>query len=507
MILFHLLQNRYTGSFGSIDEDDGTHQIITDAQYNDNKWHQVALLRKDGTIHLTVDGTTKSKTPNTDFEQLNLDKSFLVGGISEKQRLDTTCYKNTDKKNFQGCLEDVHFNSINLLYGAKEMFQGYTVSGGKLPFTCENVDVEIIGLHSTQSYLVASRDILEKNELNINMELRTFEPNGHIFTHKATDGNAVLNLIDGKVELMLVFLELTMNDAVTVKSNIKIDDGDWHRVSVVIKRNESEILLTVNNDQKRYKFLPHFELTRELGLFSNTVRFGGNTVSHPGLETCFKKIEVGGETVSVKLNHQVKSKHLISEVCQIRDLCFPSPCQHGSTCTQSRGSYQCNCNSTGYSGAQCQTCIYERTCEDYKNLGRTKSGNYKVCPKNEQIFDVYCDMETGATVFKHNLKNDTRVGGGDLFGDYFYHDLNYLTTLENIRQLINVSLTCKQYIRYDCYKSQLLYGVGRLRNVHFKGARWMASDSVIQHYWGGATPESMKCGCAMDGSCARDNGT
>ena len=427
--------------------------------------------------------------------------------MGEKQRKDTSCYSGTStKRNFRGCLADVHFNSINLLYGAKELFKGYKVNGGSLPFTCDDhhQEVEIMGFHSSHSNLVASRDILERNQLQVSIELRTFEPSGHVFTHKATGGNVVLNLVEGKIELMLVFLELTMNDAVTVKSDALINDGDWHQISVLVKRNQSEILLTVDGKPKLYKFLPHFHLIRELGLFSSTIHFGGNTVSRPGLVACFKKIEVAGEVVSVKLNHQVKSKQLIANVCQIRDLCFPSPCQHGSTCTQSRGTYQCNCTGTGYGGPRCESCIYKRTCEDYKNSGHVKSGAYKVCPKNEQIFDVYCDMQSGATVIKHDLQNNTQVGAGKLMSNYFYHDLDYPTSLENIADLVNVSLTCRQYIRYDCIKSHLLYDVGRLKNVHFKGARWMSSDSYIQHYWGGATPKSMKCGCAMDGTCAKD---
>ena len=133
---------------------------------------------------------------------------------------------------------------------------------------------------------------------------------------------------------------------------------------------------------------------------------------------------------------------------------------------------------------------------------------YKICPKNDKIFPVHCDMESGATVIQHDLKNKTQVGKGHLIGDdpsaVYYHDLNYFTTFENIRDLKNVSLKCRQYVRYDCFKSHLLYGVGRYRHIHFKGVRWVASDSIIQHYWGGATPDSRKCGCGMDGTCAKD---
>ncbi|XP_066934100.1 contactin-associated protein-like 2 [Clytia hemisphaerica] len=509
----------YTGNFGSAgDTNDGVHQIIINKQYNDGKWHEVTLLRKEEEgetdddpfqifIHITVDDSTISKKPDGAFKQLNLDQSFLVGGLGNRQRLDRTCLDLNNRRNFTGCLQDVHFNSVNLLYGAKEMFRQFKVHGGTLPFTC-TLDYEIIGFHHEQSTLVAKRNILKKNELKIAIQLRTFEPNGHIFTHKSTDGSAVLGLVKGKLQLTLSFLSLTQNDAATVKSNIKLDDGDWHNVEVTIKRNESEIFLNVDHEKKRFKFPDHFELIEQFGLLSSEVRFGGSTLQLPGLVSCFRKIQVDGAELSLKTGKNIKenSQKLISNVCQIRDLCFPSPCQHGSTCTQFRGNYQCNCAGTGYQGRQCQTCVYKRTCEEYKVAGETKSGNYKICPKNEHIFNVYCDMKSGATIMKHSLKNDTQVSKGDQYdgGDHYYHSVNYQTSLDNIKEIVNVSLTCRQYIRYDCFKSHLLYGIGRLRAVHFKGARWVDKDSIIQHYWGGATPDSRKCACAMDGSCAQD---
>jgi len=485
-----------------VEHSDGVHNVILNTQYNDNQWHQLTLLRKDGQLNLTVDGTTESKTPNSDFEQLNLDKSILVGGMGQSQRFDTTCHLNVNKKNFIGCIEDVYFNSINVLVGAKEGFQEYKVHGGTLPFTCNAKEYEIIGLHSEQSYLIATRNMIDMNKLRIAMEFRTFEPDGHIFSHQSTGGGAFLALVKEKLRLTLKFIALS--DTVVLDSDVKLNDGNWHTVEIVIRRREKIVNLNVDGKEQPYQFRKHLNFSTEFGLFTSRVRFG-NALNLHGLVTCFRKIELGNKVISLKSGKQnIQKKYLISDTCQVRDLCFPSPCQHGSTCSQSRGQVKCDCTGTGYSGARCESCVYKRTCEEYKASGETKSGLYKVCPKNEHIFNVHCDMQTGATIVKHSVRNDTRVGKGDLLDGFYYHNINYDTRLRNIRELMNESLTCRQYIRYDCFNSRLLFGVGRLRSIHFKGARWVAGNSIIQHYWGGGTPESRMCGCGVDGTCAKD---
>jgi hypothetical protein len=37
------------------------------------------------------------------------------------------------------------------------------------------------------------------------------------------------------------------------------------------------------------------------------------------------------------------------------DRCNPNPCKHSGTCKQNADEFFCDCASTGYSGAVCQT--------------------------------------------------------------------------------------------------------------------------------------------------------
>lgn len=43
------------------------------------------------------------------------------------------------------------------------------------------------------------------------------------------------------------------------------------------------------------------------------------------------------------------------DACQMTDRCNPSPCKHSGTCKQNSDEFFCDCGSTGYSGAVCQT--------------------------------------------------------------------------------------------------------------------------------------------------------
>ncbi|CAH3037293.1 unnamed protein product [Pocillopora meandrina] len=56
--------------------------------------------------------------------------------------------------------------------------------------------------------------------------------------------------------------------------------------------------------------------------------------------------------------------------------------------------------------------------------------------------------------------------------------------------LVNVSLFCEQLIKYECFSS----------NMEF--AFWVSRDSVERTYWGRAAPDSSKCACGMNNTCA-----
>lgn len=468
---------RYTGDFGSTTETSGVHRIMLDRQYNDGIWHSVSIVRENGThVSMTIDGRTKNYKGSMDFAQLNLDQYLFVGGMSEKARQPGFCgqcdvYR---KKNYIGCLSNVRFNARDILYGANEQLTEF-VAVGNVQYKCptRKHQPEIIGFESEHSILEVSRDILRQQASHYVFEFRTFEGRGHIMTHSCTGGGIEIYLSDGKVHLVITFLG--QNKAVKFTSNVTVNDGDWHTVKVEIRRKKQEIVLLVDSENTpSYMFPPNFNFYQELGVFMKQVLFGGGTSSLPGLISCYRRIEIDGELITMtsqKISHTTK----LSKGCQIKDLCFPNPCQHGATCSQSRQVATCDCDKkSDYAGAKCEKCIHKRSCEEIFQSGVRKSGHYKICPNNERVFEVYCDMTIGATVVNHNLHNDTSAGiGADILPtrltNFYYHELEYDTDMQFIKDLMKQSKTCRQYIRYDCKKSRLMYNLGVRRHIHFKG--------------------------------------
>ena len=68
--------------------------------------------------------------------------------------------------------------------------------------------------------------------------------------------------------------------------------------------------------------------------------------------------------------------------------------------------------------------------------------------------------------------------------------------MNQIKGLINRSIHCQQYIRYDCFDSKLLKD---------GTAWWVSRDGRRQTYWGGAAIGSGMCACGMQGNCDNPN--
>ena len=128
------------------------------------------------------------------------------------------------------------------------------------------------------------------------------------------------------------------------------------------------------------------------------------------------------------------------------------------------------------------------------------TGNYVIDPDGAgglAPFTVYCDMSdkngAGVTVISHDSERRTHVRGCDGAGCYS-RDIHYRgVSLSQLASLTRVSSHCKQFIKYECYKSMI-----------FKGGFgwWVSRDSTKMKHWGGASPGSGKCACAITNSCA-----
>ena len=136
-----------------------------------------------------------------------------------------------------------------------------------------------------------------------------------------------------------------------------------------------------------------------------------------------------------------------------------------------------------------------------KRQGSSVSKNYVIDPDGDGAlapFTVYCDMTdkngVGVTVISHDSESRTNVQGCELQGCYS-RDIHYTgATLSQLAGLTRVSSRCEQFIKYECYGSELWLNSGPY-------GWWMSRDSNKMTYWGGASI-SGKCACGMTNSCA-----
>ncbi len=97
----------------------------------------------------------------------------------------------------------------------------------------------------------------------------------------------------------------------------------------------------------------------------------------------------------------------------------------------------------------------------------------------------------GVTVIGHDSETRTKVDGFEDEGSY-KKDVTYKITMERIVAIINKSKNCEQFIRYECYGSNLLSdGYGW----------WVSRQGAKMNYWGGAAVDSGKCACGRNNSC------
>ncbi|XP_014677786.1 PREDICTED: contactin-associated protein-like 2 [Priapulus caudatus] len=144
-----------------------------------------------------------------------------------------------------------------------------------------------------------------------------------------------------------------------------------------------------------------------------------------------------------------------------------------------------------------------KSCAEIKESGFShQDGTYWIDPDGEGgilPFSVTCKLSqpgSGVTIVTHNADKCLHVKGYEDPGSY-RHDVIYEgATIEQLTALTQVSTTCDQYMRYECFGSVIYSNRARLRY-----AWWQSRDNERQFDWGGAPWNSGECACTKNRSC------
>nr|XP_015193727.1 PREDICTED: contactin-associated protein-like 5 isoform X1 [Lepisosteus oculatus] len=482
-----------TGQSTSISADNTV--VTLGSLLDDQHWHSVVIERINKHINFTVDKSTQQFEINGDFSHLSINNELSFGGVPGHRKSGTFL-----KEYFQGCLENLCYNGVNIIELAAKQRSQILIMGNVI-FTCSeppNVPVTFV---SSGSYLQLPGT--PQKEMKVSFQFRTWNKAGLLLTTELYQGLGTLwlHLSEGKIKIQISKSGRIFTDVTTGSS---LNDGQWHSIEFNARRNHLSI--TVDRDPGSAAYA-----TSQTYIISGSQYFFGGC---PGMKIdqqcknpfnvfqgCMRLIYIDNNAVDlIKVQQKLVGNFsdLQMDLCGIIDRCSPNYCEHGGKCSQSWNTFYCNCTHTGYIGATCHSPIYEQSCEAYKHKGNS-SGFYYIDtdgsgPQNP--LQLYCNMTDKTwSVVQHNNTELTTLKASSGVNHRFVY-FNYTANVEQLEAIINQAEYCEQELSYHCKKSRLL---NTPDGTPFTW--WVGRTNDAQTYWGGSVPGSKKCACGLMENC------
>ncbi|KAI0211781.1 Neurexin-4 [Lamellibrachia satsuma] len=477
---------------------------------DNNQWHEVEIIRSGLNINFTVDQRTITNMTNGDFLSLDLDRHIHLGGLDTFLKPGKRLYST---RNFKGCMENVWFNYMDFISDARIGLERFKLHGSIGLGTCDMEPVSPITFPTFDSHLKLDRSSGDK--LQIKFSFRSYSDGGLLFSNALDmDGKILMKINDnGYIEY-----SVKTHDNPEVSSIMKnrdpmaekdtFTDGLWHTVDVQINSGTSDKAGLVNFTVDGVSDAAH----RQLSFTTLSVIFvggGDDAVGIPGFLGCMQNLEVNEEAV-VGLTI-AENKGVLNGTCVIQDRCDPNPCEHGGICSQNHETFVCNCDKTGYEGAVCHKSKYLVSCEEARTLNPLLQYKDMMIDIDDSgplaPFKVRCtfnhDARTAITEIRHDSMKPTHVDGYQTAGSYM-RTINYDADIEQFDELIARAAFCEQSIRYKCFGSKLLSDPGPDPNIPSWGW-WVGRNNMKMDYWGGSSPGSGRCSCALKDECKKNN--
>ncbi|XP_004701956.1 contactin-associated protein-like 4 [Echinops telfairi] len=464
---------------------------------DDQHWHAVFLEHAGQQVTLTIDGHTRHFQAPGDLSHLDLHHETSFGGISAPGKLVTF-----QRRHFQGCLENVHFNGEDII-GLAKRHSPRVFFMGSTSFSCSQPQMVPVTFLTPQSSL-ALTGFPGVDGVTVSFQFRTWNQAGRLLSsqlHQAS-GDLLLVLRDGSLTLSL-HRPLGQGES-KITAGAGLNDGQWHSVSLVAKRNH--LILTVDDDMAStaHAVVPVEIDSGETYYFGGCPRLGSGpacALTLSGFQGCLRDISINTQEVdliAVQLGSLGNFSDLQVDTCGILDRCLPNYCEHGGRCSQTWNNFYCNCSGTGYTGATCHHSLYEQSCEAYKHRGNS-SGLFHVDPDGSgplEPFLVFCNITDAPwTVLQHNSSSLTRFQGASR-GQPHIAAFQYAASEAQLLATVSRAAHCQQELAYHCRRSRLRDGPG--------GAPlswWVGRTNETHTYWGGSRPGVQTCACGRAGNC------
>ncbi|KAJ8307535.1 hypothetical protein KUTeg_015619 [Tegillarca granosa] len=481
---------------GSTQENRGATEMVGGKLLDDSQWHDVLIRRNKTNVLLVVDRAETHFKTNGLFYRLNVDKTIYLGGLRAFNVEGITV-----KSNFTGCIGNVFFNSIRMVRDARLGQSGFRMlNSAPDPWNCQ-FEVPIpITFERIDSYLKLT-DQTAGETLRVSFDFRTHNEGGILLSHIMEEAGKIEVKMDENGYVTYLFVSRTGQKIEDIIRNTAIEgmttgfsDGLWHSFNLIA--NSEKVSVGVDNNIKVSE--------RSISIKTTQVYFlGGTDGIGIGFRGCMRSISVAATPVVLTETGNKVFEGVTIGSCGLRDRCTPNPCEHNGICTQDWNTFKCNCLHTGYSGEVCHISSYHLSCEMFKMYTNDDGMQpTKIDPDGSgplEPFDVICNgkEEYGKPVethVGHDNEQLTLVNGYQL-PNFYVKRLNYNGGHDELTEIIERAVSCRQDLEYKCNNSKLLANPGDNTYPHY--AWWVGRTFQPMYYWGGSAPGSSKCECGL----------
>ncbi|CAB1434593.1 unnamed protein product, partial [Pleuronectes platessa] len=202
---------------------------------DDQHWHHVAVERQSAHLNLTVDKHSERVQIPAAFSHWNMEQLSVGAALSLDSQKPLV-----SKRNFQGCLENLLYNSMNLIERAKHNDQQVTLMGN-VTFSCAEPVSIAVTFPGPQSFLQLPGPMASSSGgVSVGFQFRTWNKAGLLLTFDLPDegGVAWLHLSEARLWLQIqkagrAPLELSAGSA--------LNDGQWHSVDFTSDRGRLSV--------------------------------------------------------------------------------------------------------------------------------------------------------------------------------------------------------------------------------------------------------------------------
>ena len=426
---------------------------------SDGKWHSVYVLRKGKQTDLKVDKLHEVDLTAGSPKRLHLDEYFYIGGLGNNTK---RYFPRTDISTFTGCLSNVQLNDIKLLEGAQQKTLNFIVSGD-IVFQCGLEDYSPVTFISPLSYvkfvLQQSRND-QINTLVISFKFRTYVEDGLIISRRAVKVKMYLKLKQSSLHLDII----ATNSRTLLKIGKNLANGNWYKV--VANISGSLVSLQLNNEFARANLTNvNKGIIRKFCAVKLYVGRDEDKRTHSGFVGCLLNLQVN--THNIKPSQFIQGKYqgvVIDRPCEIKNRCFPNNCQNEGKCQQTDDvSFSCDCSGIEYDGPRCEISIYKRTCSEYRAIGLVNDSRCLIRSRSSGTvtrrspFTALCKLATKErtiTIVEHKNMKETgiQLQTANVIHNLSSHTIHYPASPEQLKDLIDDSLNCRQHVRFDCHR-------------------------------------------------------